>query len=166
MDAGFIVLGPTWTDTWNISAVKAYPSIRCILFYVYCIDVLIVSAHRKKMTGKNQYNGFQSPMVVQPAVGGNAYIFGNNSETECSEEDGESYELRSRGRERLRRSASRERMDDIVYVMRDIKEGDTLISISLQYFCSVSQQHIAYLSVLFSFSIIGICWWTAYMAHN
>ncbi|XP_072520702.1 lysM and putative peptidoglycan-binding domain-containing protein 3 [Salminus brasiliensis] len=90
------------------------------------------------MTGRNQYNGFQSATVVQPAMGGHSYIFGNNSETECSEEDGESYELRSRGRERLRRSASRERMDDIVYVMRDIKEGDTLISISLQYFCSVA----------------------------
>ncbi|KAG9261789.1 lysM and putative peptidoglycan-binding domain-containing protein 3 [Astyanax mexicanus] len=90
------------------------------------------------MTGRNQYNGFQSATVVQPAMGGHSYIFGNNSETECSEEDAESYELRSRGRERLRRSTSRERMDDIVYVMRDIKEGDTLISISLQYFCSVA----------------------------
>ncbi|XP_076853822.1 lysM and putative peptidoglycan-binding domain-containing protein 3 [Brachyhypopomus gauderio] len=90
------------------------------------------------MTGRNQYNGFQSPTTVQPAKGGQAYIFGNTSETEFSEEDGESYELRSRGRERLRRSVSRERMDDIVYVMRDIKEGDTLISISLQYFCTVA----------------------------
>ncbi|KAK1792327.1 hypothetical protein P4O66_012281 [Electrophorus voltai] len=90
------------------------------------------------MTGRNQYNCFQSTTTVQPTTGGQAYIFGNNSETECSEEDGESYELRSRGRERLRRSASRERLDDIVYVMRDIKDGDTLISISLQYFCSVA----------------------------
>ncbi|XP_060763072.1 lysM and putative peptidoglycan-binding domain-containing protein 3 [Neoarius graeffei] len=90
------------------------------------------------MTGRNQYNGFQSATTMQPAVGGHTYIFGNGSETECSEEDGESYELRSRGRERLRRSTSRERKDDIVYVMRDVKEGDTLISISLQYFCSVA----------------------------
>lgn len=90
------------------------------------------------MTGRNQYNGFQSATTMQPATGGHTYIFGNNSETECSEEDSESYELRSRGRERLRRSTSRERKDDIVYVMRDVMEGDTLISISLQYFCSVA----------------------------
>ncbi|XP_062873918.1 lysM and putative peptidoglycan-binding domain-containing protein 3 [Trichomycterus rosablanca] len=88
------------------------------------------------MTGKNQYNGFQSATTT--ATGTHTYIFGNNSEAEYSEEDGESYELRSRGRERLRCSASRERMDDIVYVVRDIKEGDTLISISLQYFCTVA----------------------------
>ncbi|KAK3514554.1 hypothetical protein QTP70_021610 [Hemibagrus guttatus] len=90
------------------------------------------------MIGRNQYNGFQSATTMQPVTGGHTYIFGNNSETECSEEDGESYELRSRGRDRHRRSTSRERKDDIVYVMRDVKEGDTLISISLQYFCSVA----------------------------
>ncbi|KAF7687400.1 lysM and putative peptidoglycan-binding domain-containing protein 3 [Silurus meridionalis] len=90
------------------------------------------------MTGRNHYNGFQSATTMQPATGGHTYIFSNNSETECSEEDSESNELRPRGRERLRRSTSRERKDDIVYVMRDIKEGDTLISISLQYFCSVT----------------------------
>ncbi|XP_047674225.1 lysM and putative peptidoglycan-binding domain-containing protein 3 isoform X1 [Tachysurus fulvidraco] len=92
----------------------------------------------EKMTGRNQYNGFQSATTIQPATGAHTYIFGSNSETECSEEDGESNELRSRGRERHRRSNSSERKDDIVYVMRDIKEGDTLISISLQYFCSVT----------------------------
>lgn len=77
--------------------------------------------------------------MVQPANGGHAYLFGNNgSENDLSEEDGESYELRSRGRDRLRRSTSRERTDDIVYLTRDIQEGDTLNSIALQYHCSVS----------------------------
>lgn len=77
--------------------------------------------------------------MVQPANGGHAYLFGNNgSENDLSEEDGESYELRPRGRERLRRSASRERMEDIIYLTRDIQEGDTLNSISLQYHCSVA----------------------------
>lgn len=90
------------------------------------------------MTGKNQYNGFQSATSVQPTFGGNAYVFGNGSETDCSEEDGESYELRARGRDRTRRSTSRDRVDDIVYLVRDIKEGDTLISLSLQYFCTVA----------------------------
>ncbi|KAG5280739.1 hypothetical protein AALO_G00063480 [Alosa alosa] len=90
------------------------------------------------MTGKNQHNGFQSASTVQPTFGGHAYIFGNGSETECSEEDGENYELRSRARDRMRRSTSRDRLDDIVYLVRDIKDGDTLNSISLQYFCSVA----------------------------
>lgn len=68
--------------------------------------------------------------------------FGNNSETDHSEEDGETFELRSRGRERHRRSTSTDRKDDIVYLIRDIKEGDTLISISLQYICTVSQSSL------------------------
>lgn len=90
------------------------------------------------MTARNQYNGFQSATAVQPTHGGHAYIFGNGSETECSEEDGESYELRSRARDRMRRSTSRDRLDDIVYLIRDIKDGDTLNSLALQYFCSVA----------------------------
>ncbi|XP_076021275.1 lysM and putative peptidoglycan-binding domain-containing protein 3 [Genypterus blacodes] len=91
------------------------------------------------MASRSQHYGFQSATVVQSANGGHAYLFGNNvSENDLSEEDGESYELRSRGRERLRRSTSRERLDDIIYLARDIQEGDTLNSISLQYHCSVA----------------------------
>ncbi|KAL0979760.1 hypothetical protein UPYG_G00189310 [Umbra pygmaea] len=91
-----------------------------------------------KMTGRNQHNGFHLAMTVQPANGGHTYLFGNSSENDLSEEDGESYELRSRGRDRLRRSTSRERLDDIVHLVRDIREGDTLNSLSLQYHCSVA----------------------------
>ncbi|XP_056231507.1 lysM and putative peptidoglycan-binding domain-containing protein 3 isoform X2 [Seriola aureovittata] len=91
------------------------------------------------MSSRSQHYGFQSATMVQPANGGHAYLFGNNgSENDLSEEDGESYELRPRGRERLRRSTSRERMDDIIYLTRDIQEGDTLNSIALQYHCSVA----------------------------
>lgn len=90
------------------------------------------------MSSRSQHYGFQSATMVQPANGGHAYLFGNNgSENDLSEEDGESYELRPRGRERLRRSTSRERMDDIIYLTRDIQEGDTLNSIALQYHCTV-----------------------------
>ncbi|KAJ8339560.1 hypothetical protein SKAU_G00363460 [Synaphobranchus kaupii] len=91
------------------------------------------------MTGRNQ-RGFQSATTAQPAKSGHTYVFGNNviSENECSEEDSDCYELRSRGRDRPRRSASRDRLDDIVYLVRDIKEGDTLNAISLRYFCSVA----------------------------
>ncbi|XP_020506593.1 lysM and putative peptidoglycan-binding domain-containing protein 3 [Labrus bergylta] len=91
------------------------------------------------MSSRSQHYGFQSATMVQPANGGHAYLFGNNgSENDLSEEDGESYELRPRGRERLRRSTSRERMEDIIYLTRDIQEGDTLNSIALQYHCSVA----------------------------
>lgn len=90
------------------------------------------------MSTRNQHYGFQSATMVQPANGGHAYLFGNNgSENDLSEEDVENYELRPRGKERLRRSTSREKMEDIVYLTRDIQEGDTLNSISLQYHCSV-----------------------------
>lgn len=91
------------------------------------------------MSGRGQHYGFQTATMVQPANGGHAYLFGNNgSENDLSEEDGESYELRPRGRERLRRSTSREKMDDIIYLTRDIQEGDTLNSIALHYHCSVA----------------------------
>lgn len=91
------------------------------------------------MSSRSQHYGFQSATMVQSANGGHAYMFGNNaSENDLSEEDGESYELRPRGRERLRRSTSKERMEDIIYLTRDIQEGDTLNSIALQYHCSVS----------------------------
>ncbi|XP_065140708.1 lysM and putative peptidoglycan-binding domain-containing protein 3 [Paramisgurnus dabryanus] len=90
------------------------------------------------MTGRSHHNSFQFTTTVQPPTGGYMYTFGNNSETEYSEEDGETFELRSRGKERHRRSTSTDRKDDIVYLIRDIKEGDTLISISLQYFCTVA----------------------------
>lgn len=90
------------------------------------------------MSSRNQHYGFQSAAVVQPATGAHAYLFGTpGSENDLSEEDGEMFELRPRGRERLRRSTSRERMEDIVYLTRDVQEGDTLNSISLQYHCSV-----------------------------
>lgn len=87
------------------------------------------------MTGRNQHS-FQFTTTVQPPTGGCIYTFATNSEAEHSEEDGETFELRSRGKDRHRRSTDRK--DDIVYLIRDIKEGDTLISISLQYFCTVA----------------------------
>ncbi|KAM4745398.1 lysM and putative peptidoglycan-binding domain-containing protein 3 isoform 1-T3 [Anableps anableps] len=91
------------------------------------------------MSSRSQHYGFQSATMVQPANGGHAYLFGTNgSENDLSEEDGESFELRSRGKERLRKSTSKERLDDIIYLSRDIQEGDTLNSIALQYHCSVA----------------------------
>lgn len=91
------------------------------------------------MSSRSQHYGLQSATMVQPSNGGHTYLFGNNgSENDLSEEDAESYELRPRGREKFRRSPSRERMDDIIYLTKGILEGDTLNSIALQYHCSVA----------------------------
>ncbi|XP_010136341.1 PREDICTED: lysM and putative peptidoglycan-binding domain-containing protein 3, partial [Buceros rhinoceros silvestris] len=60
------------------------------------------------------------------------------AESEGPEEEGEVSELRPRGREKVRRSTSRDRLDDIVLLTRDIQEGDTLNAIALQYCCSVA----------------------------
>lgn len=88
---------------------------------------------------RSQHYGLQSATVVQSSNGGHTYLFTNScSENDVSDDDGESYELRPRGRERLRRSTSREKMDDIIYLVRDIQEGDTLNSIALQYHCTVA----------------------------
>ncbi|KAK7934134.1 hypothetical protein WMY93_005030 [Mugilogobius chulae] len=88
---------------------------------------------------RSQHYALQSATMVQPSNGGHTYLFTNScSENDLSEEDSESYELRPRGRERLRRSTSREKMDDIIYLVRDIQEGDTLNSIALQYHCTVA----------------------------
>ncbi|XP_057689060.1 lysM and putative peptidoglycan-binding domain-containing protein 3 [Corythoichthys intestinalis] len=91
------------------------------------------------MSARGQNYAFQSPTMVQPSNGGHAYLFSTTgSENELSEDEVEIYELRPRGKERSRRSTSREKMDDIIYLTRDIHEGDTLNSIALQYHCSVA----------------------------
>lgn len=113
------------------------------------------------MSSRSQHYGFQSATMVQSANGGHAYLFGNNaSENDLSEEDGESYELRPRGRERLRRSTSKERMEDIIYLTRDILEGDTLNSIALQYHCSVSLPVCVWCTLLLVSPSALVCFYT------
>ncbi|XP_070599151.1 lysM and putative peptidoglycan-binding domain-containing protein 3 [Erythrolamprus reginae] len=93
------------------------------------------------MTGKSQTLSFQLPAVVQPtSVDSHVYTFGNNlsSDSDVLEDEVEIYELRPRGKEKTRRSTSRERMDDIVFITKDIQEGDTLNALALQYSCSVA----------------------------
>ncbi|NXD24416.1 LYSM3 protein, partial [Spelaeornis formosus] len=81
--------------------------------------------------------GPQPPAVAQPLAGGHLYPF-VSAESEGPEEEGEVSELRPRGREKVRRSASRDRLDDIVLLTKDIREGDTLNAIALQFCCSVA----------------------------
>ncbi|XP_051876436.1 lysM and putative peptidoglycan-binding domain-containing protein 3 [Pristis pectinata] len=90
------------------------------------------------MTGRSQTRFL--PATIQPSLGGNVYVFANStpSENELSEEDVECFELRPRGKEKIRRTASKDRLDDIVYLVREIQEGDTLNALALQYCCTVA----------------------------
>ncbi|XP_004678197.1 PREDICTED: lysM and putative peptidoglycan-binding domain-containing protein 3 [Condylura cristata] len=86
------------------------------------------------MAGRHQ-SRFPLPGVHS---GGQVHAFGNCTDSDVLEEDAEVYELRSRGKEKIRRSTSRDRLDDIVVLTKDIKEGDTLNAIALQYCCTVA----------------------------
>ena len=86
------------------------------------------------MAGRHQ-NRFPLPGVLSS---GQAHAFGNCTDSDAVEEDVEVYELRSRGKEKIRRSTSRDKPDDVIVLTKDIQEGDTLNAIALQYCCTVS----------------------------
>ncbi|KAM6222233.1 lysM and putative peptidoglycan-binding domain-containing protein 3 [Rhynchocyon petersi] len=88
------------------------------------------------MAGRHQNRSFPLPGVQASGQVHHAYV--NSTEGEVSEEDAEVYELRSRGKEKVRRSTSRDRLDDIIVLTREIQEGDTLNAIALQYCCTVA----------------------------
>ncbi|XP_003786023.1 lysM and putative peptidoglycan-binding domain-containing protein 3 isoform X1 [Otolemur garnettii] len=87
------------------------------------------------MAGRHQNHSFPLPGVQSS---GQIHAFGNCIDSDTLEEDAEVYELRSRGREKVRRSTSRDRLDDIIVLTKDIQEGDTLNAIALQYCCTVA----------------------------
>ncbi|XP_004703545.1 lysM and putative peptidoglycan-binding domain-containing protein 3 [Echinops telfairi] len=87
------------------------------------------------MAGRHQNRSFPLPGAQ---ASGQLLAYGNCSETDMLEEDAEVYELRSRGKEKVRRSTSRDRLDDIIVLTKDIQEGDTLNAIALQYCCTVA----------------------------
>lgn len=86
------------------------------------------------MAGRGTGCSLQLPAGTQPPGGGHLYP----GESEGPEEESEVFELRPRGREKVRRSTSRDRLDGIILLTKDIQEGDTLNAIALQYCCSVS----------------------------
>ncbi|KAE8635801.1 hypothetical protein XENTR_v10002743 [Xenopus tropicalis] len=90
------------------------------------------------MSGRIPNHGYMQPASISATSCGHDYQFPTlaNSESDLLEEDAEEFELRPRGKEKTRRSTSKERIDDIVYISRDICEGDTLNSIALQYCCT------------------------------
>nr|XP_042117750.1 lysM and putative peptidoglycan-binding domain-containing protein 3 [Peromyscus maniculatus bairdii] len=74
------------------------------------------------MAGRNQNRTVSLPGTQ---ASGQLHTFGNCTDSDLLEEDAEVYELRSRGREKVRRSTSRDRLDDIILLTKDIQEGDT-----------------------------------------
>lgn len=110
---------------------RRVPRLRCV-----------PQSHPRRMASRGAGCGLQPPAIAQPPVGAHLYPFviAAGAESEGPEEEGEVSELRPRGREKVRRSTSRDRLDDIVLLTRDIQEGDTLNAIALQYCCSVSPQ--------------------------
>ncbi|XP_065606201.1 lysM and putative peptidoglycan-binding domain-containing protein 3 [Cyrtonyx montezumae] len=78
--------------------------------------------------------GPQLPAATQPPGGGRVHP----ADGEGPEEDGDVFELRPRGREKVWRSTSRDRLDGITLLTKDIQQGDTLNAIALQYCCSVA----------------------------
>lgn len=87
------------------------------------------------MAGRHQNHSFPLPGLHSS---GHVHAFGNCTDSDVLEEDAEVYELRSRGKEKIRRSTSRDRLDDIIVLTKDIQEGDTLNAVALQYCCTVS----------------------------
>ncbi|KAM4808265.1 lysM and putative peptidoglycan-binding domain-containing protein 3 [Rhinophrynus dorsalis] len=92
------------------------------------------------MSGRTPGRSYTKPSSVSSTPGGHEYHFAKmeNTNNDFEEEDPEEYELRPRGKEKTRRSTSKERFDDIVFINKDIVEGDTLNSIALQYCCTVA----------------------------
>uniref|UniRef100_A0A8C8TER5 Uncharacterized protein n=1 Tax=Peromyscus maniculatus bairdii TaxID=230844 RepID=A0A8C8TER5_PERMB len=88
------------------------------------------------MAGRNQNRTVSLPGTQASSQ---LHTFGNCTDSDLLEEDAEVYELRSRGREKVRRSTSRDRLDDIILLTKDIQEGDTLNAVALQYCCTVYQ---------------------------
>lgn len=96
------------------------------------------------MAGRHQNRSFPLPGILSS---GQVHAFVNCTENDVLEEDAEVYELRSRGKEKIRRSTSRDRLDDIIVLTKDIQEGDTLNAIALQYCCTVSFNFILHNAV-------------------
>ncbi|XP_042106681.1 lysM and putative peptidoglycan-binding domain-containing protein 3 [Ovis aries] len=94
-----------------------------------------MAARDLDMAGRHQNRSFPLPGIHSSAQ---VHGFGNCTDSDMLEEDAEVYELRSRGKEKIRRSTSKDRLDDIIVLTKDIQEGDTLNAIALQYCCTVA----------------------------
>ncbi|NXE94190.1 LYSM4 protein, partial [Menura novaehollandiae] len=89
---------------------------------------------------ESRTRSFQAPVAVHNYPGRQVYVFPNGraDSEESSEEELNVMELRPRGKEQRRGSASRDRLGDMVLLEREITEGDNLNKLALQYGCKVS----------------------------
>ncbi|XP_071424948.1 lysM and putative peptidoglycan-binding domain-containing protein 4 [Pithys albifrons albifrons] len=83
---------------------------------------------------------FQAPVTVHNYPGRQVYVFANgrSDSEESEEEELNVMELRPRGKEQQRGSASRDRPGDVVLLEREITQDDSLNKLALQYGCKVA----------------------------
>ncbi|KAM4660860.1 lysM and putative peptidoglycan-binding domain-containing protein 4 isoform 1-T5 [Amazona ochrocephala] len=89
---------------------------------------------------ESRTRSFQAPVTIHSYPGRQVYVFpsGRSDSEESSEEELNVMELRPRGKEQQRCSASRDRVGDVVLLEREITEGDNLNKLALQYGCKVA----------------------------
>ncbi|XP_073424906.1 lysM and putative peptidoglycan-binding domain-containing protein 4 isoform X2 [Dendrobates tinctorius] len=89
---------------------------------------------------KGPSHSFHPPTTIHSSRGSHVYTFTNGSadHVSSSEEELDIMELRARGGELHRQSASREKVGDIVLLEHAITESDNLNKLALQYSCKVS----------------------------
>ncbi|XP_064932768.1 LOW QUALITY PROTEIN: lysM and putative peptidoglycan-binding domain-containing protein 4 [Columba livia] len=89
---------------------------------------------------ESRTRSFQAPVTVHNYPGRQVYVFpdGRSDSEDSSEEELNVMELRPRGKEQQRCSASRDRAGDVVLLEREITEDDNLNKLALQYGCKVA----------------------------
>lgn len=89
---------------------------------------------------KGPSHSFHPPTTIHLSRGSQVYTFTNGSADldSSSEDELDIMELRARGRELHRQSASRERIGDLVLLEHVITENDNLNKLALQYGCKVA----------------------------
>uniref|UniRef100_A0A8C8SR84 LysM and putative peptidoglycan-binding domain-containing protein 4 n=1 Tax=Pelusios castaneus TaxID=367368 RepID=A0A8C8SR84_9SAUR len=83
---------------------------------------------------------FQAPVTVRNYPSSHVYVFRNGrvDPDESSEEEPDVMELRPRGKDQQRCNASQEKVGGVVLLERELREGDNLNKLALQYGCKVA----------------------------
>ncbi|XP_075714361.1 lysM and putative peptidoglycan-binding domain-containing protein 4 [Rhinoderma darwinii] len=89
---------------------------------------------------KGPSHSFHPPTTIHSSRGSHVYTFTNESADldSSSEEELDVMELRARGRELQRQSASREKVGDVILLEHTITENDNLNKLAIQYGCKVA----------------------------
>ncbi|XP_069841297.1 lysM and putative peptidoglycan-binding domain-containing protein 4 [Dendropsophus ebraccatus] len=89
---------------------------------------------------KGPSHSFHPPTTIHSSRGSHVYTFTNGAADldSSSDEELDVMELRARGGELHRQSASREKVGDVVLLEHAITENDNLNKLALQYGCKVS----------------------------